>query len=500
MSFSIQTNVNALVAQENLRVNSNFQSQTITRLTSGYRINSSGDDAAGLAVANKYRSDTAELAQGVRNANDGISTLQIVDGGLNNISKMLDRLKTLATQSASSTFTGNRTTLNNEYQDLLGEITRQASNVGLVSGGANNNKMSVYTGGGNIQGNAQVSVDLSGGGNRVDAVSLGIGSSSVQGGGSTLTLNSVNTLNNSTQTFLASGAKETFTFNIYDENTSTTTSVSAAITGTTGGISASEGLRQLNASLNQWGISATANGDGYLMFGSTRAFSVTETESAATGLATTNSHAVNQAMYRFNTGAYSHPDDTAQTLTFASSAGMATATLAVADATAAAITSINAQTAALGIYAVKDEAGTGISLQSATDFTVNYSDPDADDSANGGIGSNQVNGTLTITDAAVSASSIGQAQAAITAISNAVSYLGLVQGKVGTGQNKLQYAINLAQSQISNFSAAESRIRDADVASEAANLTKAQVLQQASMAAMAQANSAPQAVLSLLRG
>jgi flagellin len=81
-----------------------------------------------------------------------------------------------------------------------------------------------------------------------------------------------------------------------------------------------------------------------------------------------------------------------------------------------------------------------------------------------------------------------------------VKSLGLIQGTVGTGQNKLQYAITLAQSQIANFSAAESRIRDADVAAEAANLTKAQVLQQASLAAMAQANSAPQAVLALLRG
>lgn len=76
----------------------------------------------------------------------------------------------------------------------------------------------------------------------------------------------------------------------------------------------------------------------------------------------------------------------------------------------------------------------------------------------------------------------------------------MVQGKVGTGQNKLAYSINLVQSQISNFSAAESRIRDADVAAEAANLTKASVMQQASIAAMAQANSAPQVVLALLRG
>ena len=80
MAFSIQTNVNSLVSQENLRVNGDFQSRTIQRLTSGYRINSSGDDAAGLAVANKFRSDVAELQQGVRNANDGISTLQTADG------------------------------------------------------------------------------------------------------------------------------------------------------------------------------------------------------------------------------------------------------------------------------------------------------------------------------------------------------------------------------------------------------------------------------------
>jgi flagellin len=96
--------------------------------------------------------------------------------------------------------------------------------------------------------------------------------------------------------------------------------------------------------------------------------------------------------------------------------------------------------------------------------------------------------------------SITGAQQAVVALGQAVQKLGTAQAAIGKGQNQLNYAIGLAQSQITNFSAAESRIRDADVASEAANLTKAQVLQQASMAAMAQANSAPQAVLALLRG
>ena len=92
MALSIQTNVNSLVAQQNLSVNSTFQSKTIQQLTSGYRINSSGDDAAGLAVANKFRNTISELTQGVANGNDGVAQLQIMDGGMNNISMILDRL------------------------------------------------------------------------------------------------------------------------------------------------------------------------------------------------------------------------------------------------------------------------------------------------------------------------------------------------------------------------------------------------------------------------
>src|SRR5258708_12532738 len=150
MALSLLTNVASLVGQDNFRANTDFQARTIQRLTSGLRINSSGDDAAGLSVANKFRSDEAELQQGIRNANDGISTLQIVDGGLNNISKILDRLKTLATQSSSGTFSGDRTILNTEFQSLLGEITRQASNIGLSTGpvgGRFNNAFNVYIAG-----------------------------------------------------------------------------------------------------------------------------------------------------------------------------------------------------------------------------------------------------------------------------------------------------------------------------------------------------------------
>jgi flagellin len=282
--ISLQTNVTSLFAQNNLNVDNMFQSQTIQQLTSGYRINSSADDAAGLAVANAYASSIAELQQGVRNANDGLSQLQIVDGGLSNISTMLNRMKTLATESATGTFTGNRTTLNTEFQDLISEINRQAGNIELNSGGQLNASLTVYIGGvltSNTGATASpsITINLSGSGNAVDSVSLGL---------------------------------------------------------TTG---------------------------------------------------TTN-------------------------------------------------------------VAVDSQTG---------------------------------------------------AAAAITAINTAVKDLGQVQGSVGAAENTLNYAISLAQSQISNFSAAQSQIKDTDVAAAAANLSKAQVLEQASIAAMAQANSSPQAVLKLLQ-
>src|SRR5258708_5487374 len=278
MSLSFQTNVTALTAENNLQVNSNFQSQTITRLTSGFRINSSGDDAAGLAVANGLRSTIKELTQGVRNANDGTSILQTIDGGLNNISNILDQLKSLATQSASGTFSGNRATLNQEFTTLLGEIDRQAANIGLGSGSGTsaqyNATLTVYIGGGSTAANSQVTIDLSGSGNVVNSGGLGIG------------LDAIDT--------------------------------------------------------------------------------------------------------------------------------------------------------------------------------------------------------------------VAHALTAIADLGAAVTTLGQTQGRVGTGENDLNYSISLAQSQITNNSAAESRIRDADIAAEAANLTKAQLLEQSSVAALAQANAAPQVLLKLL--
>ena len=185
--FSIVTNISSLIAQENLIKTNNLQQRTITRLTSGLRINSSADDAAGLAIANRFRSDIAVLRQGIRNAADSLSTLQTIDGGLNNISLLIDRARTLATQAASGTFTGDRNTLNTEFQSVLTEIDRQAQAVGLDPGGAFNAALSVFIGGGRTNGgvsettNGSVQVDLSN--SAVNANILGLSGVQVLGSG-----------------------------------------------------------------------------------------------------------------------------------------------------------------------------------------------------------------------------------------------------------------------------------------------------------------------------
>ncbi len=784
MSFSIQTNVNSLIAQENLRVNTNFQNQTIQRLTSGYRINSSGDDAAGLAIANQFRSDTAELTQGVRNANDGVAQLQIMDGGMNNISKMLDRLKTLATQSASSTYTGDRSVLNSEYQTLVTEIDRQAQSIGLATGGHFAASMGVYIGGGvnaagvadtgngtvtlnlansvvdskalglrtsdfevataagtdigagsttsvaaiaanssnggtvatfNLSGSGfsgvQLNVDIAGlstpqnvadkinaaiavagnantnfrgaaisasvktnsdgtqqlvfastgsafqvqagsktanallGNFQTGATSPGTGAdvtgtflgatmtaasasgaeavklqvtlngtahlfsvtiansdpvatlltdvtSAVDGGGKTLAQNGVTVTNNggklqfvgpaatsmqiavagdqnnslglgtwqadfatksyagtvASGTYGAGTAVVEFSVNGGDKiavsvNTASAATVASSLTSaiannatlTAAGITAAAGVSLAIASTTtNFRVnvaSSTLAGFDMHLGGATNAVG-TASVAYSTVLPTQSDQ--NEASGAAQTGLGANQDvfsfsklvnlGDQQTLSFgatdATGALQSTSiTLSTTNAGSldAAISAINTQlqsnTTLKNIVAVKEmnKAGTAegirfvsslssfnVKVGNSTNFTnanpVGMYDGTSGATSKQGVTVNSsASGTLDIT-------TISNAQTAVVALGNAVSKLGSAQAAVGKGQNRLNYAIGLAQSQISNFSAAESRIRDADVAAEAANLTKAQVLQQASMAAMAQANSAPQAVLTLLRG
>ena len=484
-SISFQTNFASLVAQNNLSMNTQFETNTIEQLTSGYRINQSGDDPAGLAVANQYAGGIAQLTQGVLNANDGLSALQIADGGLSNISTMLDRLQTLATESASTTFTGNRADINDEYQELISAISQEAANIGLNAGGQYNTVNTVFIGGGTTA-NSQVTIDLSGTNNQVDSAGLGIANTSVLGGGTELSTNMIR-LDAPGATFL-NGSSQTFTFNLISNNVATT--VTATVDGTSGALTQSQVLASLNSQLSQYGINTQVDSNGQLNFGGAEPFTVTTATTDTTDeIATSGASATNNGVYTAQ-GAANYTGKN-ETLTFQNGSGSAAVTLTGADTLATALAKINAQTASLGIYAIANAAGTGISIQSATGFTA------ASTAANGTF---TATGAQQVTPPTSSATATGNAKAAITAVTNAILQLGTVTARIGAGENTLQYATDLANSQITNFSAAEGRIRDADVATEAANLSKAQVLQQSSIAAMAQANSSPQALLKLLQG
>ena len=536
MAFTINTNISSLQAQEYLRMTGDFQGKTINRVTSGLRIINSGDDAAGLAIANGYRSDQAVLTQGLRNANDGIATLQTIDGGISNISKLLDRARTLAAQSASDTFTGDRDVLNSEFQNVVSEINRQAQAIGMVANGAFTRSMNVFIGGGRgVTGgptettNGSVGIDFTS--TKLDATSLGLAANGVTG---TQDLRASTTNLNAAVTAGTANVTE-FDFRGLGFSSSTPTKLIVDITGAkdVNDVVAilNNGLTSLassNPSFAAAGVHVTYDSStGKLSFTSTEAIQVSAANAAAQNLftgAATEAYSTGsyKASVSWNTIAVPAAGSSSQrvSIDYKDASGNVKNTYldlsvpsggTAMDIDAAVVALNNKFTSVYGldVFAVKD-AGGNINFVSAegTTFQVNVSDAINTNGAvltklvTGANTGNQavVNAATTGTGSAVDISSSGNAVSAVTALANAVKTLGLAQANVGRAENQLSYAINLGTTQLTNLATSESRIRDADLAAEAANLTKAQILTQAGVAALAQANSAPQAVLSLLKG
>jgi flagellin len=181
MSFSVNTNISSLEAQIQLGNTQMNLSKTIAQLTSGLRINSSADDAAGLAVANRDQLDDTGLNAGIQSANDAVSRLQSQDGAMSNISTLLNRAMSLASQAASDTFQGDRNTLNAEFTSVLAEITRTAGAAGIQTSGSALISQNVWIGNTQLATGAAVSyisVNLSSAG-AVDASGLSLSSSAV---------------------------------------------------------------------------------------------------------------------------------------------------------------------------------------------------------------------------------------------------------------------------------------------------------------------------------
>lgn len=510
-NFSLVTNIASSGAQSHLTVTNSALNKTLQRLSSGLRINKSGDDAAGLAIANSFRSDVSILTQGVRNANDGVSTLQIIDGGLNTISGLLDRAASLASQSASGTFNGDRDTLQAELSKVFNEIDRQSQNIGL--GGASNSaegrfnkSINVYIGGGasaTASGNS-VAVDLSG--SRVDRTGLNLSGLNIGTGTGSVT----------GAQDISSGltAAETLTF----QKVGSSGQLSSFTVSLSAGASASNVLDTINNDSNAQsaGISAALDSSGKLVLSSSSFFTVSSDTADAggqTGIAGAGAAADDIAI----TGAANKVSKTitagtagaTQTLSFTGQEiGFPNSAKDVTFGSFAAVSAANADTVVDavnndttlrqgGVFAVRSKAdGSQVSFVSLNDFNLAVSS-----SAGSVNGTNNIDALQSSTAATGATLTGGESggQAALAAIKSALATLGGVQGKVGAGQNNLEQAIDLASAQITNLSAAESAIRDADIASEASNLARLNTLQQAGVAALAQANQSSQALLSLLR-
>ena len=144
MSIGINSNINSLIAQENLNTSQSALSQAITRLSSGKRINSAADDAAGLAISNTLQTQINGLNQGVSNANDGVSLIQTASSGLSQITTALQTIRTLAVQASSGSLSSsNQAALQQEVAQQIAEVNRVASQTqyngkNLLDGSAGN--------------------------------------------------------------------------------------------------------------------------------------------------------------------------------------------------------------------------------------------------------------------------------------------------------------------------------------------------------------------------
>lgn len=165
MGLRIATNVSSLVAQRHLRNTRNLLDRSIERLASGYRINRAGDDAAGLAISEKLRAKTRGLIQAQRAASDGVSLIQVAEGGLQEISNILVRLRELGVQAASDTIGDReRSYLDGEYQSLKEELNRIANSTEfngtyLLDGTGGTLDFQVNTSGLNLLGVDRISFD-----------------------------------------------------------------------------------------------------------------------------------------------------------------------------------------------------------------------------------------------------------------------------------------------------------------------------------------------------
>jgi flagellin len=608
MSTSINTNISALAAQGSLRKTALAQDNAMERLSTGIRINSAKDDAAGLAISTRMTANIRGISAAIRNANDGISLTQTAEGSLSAIGDNLQRIRELAVQSAN---TGNnasdRGALNAEAQQLVAEIDRVANNsafngIKLLDGSFQNQSLQVGSGN---DANDRISISI----NSAKAAALGVGSNTgyqtkIQGvavgtdplAANALALNGVmvgastsdgvssvdasasgisiaNAVNNvSSQTGVTATVNATKTNTVKALTVTATTTAGGswgagavkingidlgAFTATAGtaGDQASAAASQINTVSDKTGVVATASGavislratDGRDItistdstaavtsaLGLTASSSITQSAgygSTITGFGTAiaagnitingvalgkidaalsagarggqMSAAINAISTR--TGVTATFDTTTGNVSLAANDGR-NISISVNGVSGAAITSeqtglVHTTGGTTAGTFVTTTLKSVVTLSSSSKEGVTISAVDTNSAAASGFKAGVTSAT-TVAGSGVSTISLlsaASSQNSLTVLDSAINTITDARAAMGAYQNRLTASITNLETTSMNLQASRSRILDTDYAKETTNLAKAQIVQQAATAMLAQANQSAQSVLALLK-
>ena len=500
MPLTINTNIDSLIAQRNLNANQSAMQTSIERLSSGLRINSAVDDPAGLAISDRMTSQINGLDQAGRNANDGVSMAQTAEGALGSAGTMLQRIRELAVQSANATNTASdRANLNAEVGQLTAELQRTAlttqyNGMNLLDGSMGSAVYQVGANAGQTITASTANFQTSQYGN----YRIGATAATSVGGTGDLTMGSLAGANASTATAgtaSAIAADATFAIN---------GSLGNATIGVAAGASAATQAAAVNAVTGSTGVTATASTTidlTALTPGSSFSMAINSDNSAATAntvsfsVSADTSNGLSAAIQAFN-NVTSSTGVTAQLNT----AGTGI-TLTNADGNDISLTNNATSTGSVTVGGVATAAGSSayvtgqVDLNSASTFGIV--------TAGGAGGVSFFNGTHTGSQlqsvSQLDVGSVDSATRSLSIVDGAISAVDSQRAQYGALEARFNSTISNLQTADNNLSTARSGIQDTNFASETANLSRSQILQQAATAMVAQANQAPQGILALLK-
>ena len=480
MAAIINTNVQSLNAQRNLGISQNSLAQSMQRLSSGLRINSAKDDAAGLAISERFSTQIRGLNVATRNANDGISLAQTAEGAMASVTNNLQRMRELAVQSSNATnSSSDRAALQAEVSQLSAEIDRVATQTDF-------NGTKLLDGSFSAQA-FQVGANA---GQTITIDSIASARTSTLG-----KFNGVNVANNAVATPSNTPAAMTVTFtggslgtvnlgNVANDakaianalNASGIAGMSASAdpavaTGTQAALSGAEASEALSFTLNGTNISFTSG--------------TTQSGAQDALLAAVNAQSANTGVVATNTGSgIKLTAADGRNIVAGALTGATTWTAAELGLGGAVLGATTAGTVDINYQSPSGNAATAVTVAVAGGFTT---------------GSQSIASTGTAISV-IDISTAAGANTALTAIDAALTQINSSRAELGAIQNRFSSTIDNLMTNSENLSASRSRIMDADFAQETANLSRAQILQQAGTAMVAQANQLPQNVLKLLQG